>query len=65
MAELRGTDFWSEGGATGLHWLKYEMGAAAIRKINIESAGLLSPLQPGVLRADQREPADRARSRGA
>jgi len=37
MAELRGTDFWSEGGATGLHWLKYEMGAAAIRKINIES----------------------------
>ena len=38
MTELRGTDFWSEGGATGLHWLKYEMGAAAIRKINIESA---------------------------
>lgn len=36
--ELRGTDFWSEGGATGLHWLKYEMGAAALRKINIESA---------------------------
>ncbi|TML08512.1 MAG: hypothetical protein E6G39_17755 [Actinobacteria bacterium] len=37
MLELRGTDFWSEGGATGLYWLKYEMGAAAMRKINLES----------------------------
>lgn len=36
--ELRGTDFWSEDGATGLHWLKYEMGAAALRKIELESA---------------------------
>ena len=39
MLELRGTDFWSDGGATGLYWLKYEMGAAAIRKINLESPG--------------------------
>ncbi|HYN15352.1 MAG TPA: Ig-like domain-containing protein, partial [Terriglobales bacterium] len=36
---LRGTDFWSDGGGTGLYWLKYEMGAAAIRKINLESPG--------------------------
>jgi hypothetical protein len=37
--ELRGTDFWSDGGATGLYWLRYEMGAAAMRKIEIESPG--------------------------
>jgi hypothetical protein len=37
--ELKGTDFWSEGGGTGLFWLKYEMGATAIRKINLESPG--------------------------
>ena len=37
VPELRGTDFWSEGGATGLYWTKYEMGAAAIRKIALES----------------------------
>ena len=39
VAELKGTDFWSEGGATGLYWTKYEMGAAAIRKIELESPG--------------------------
>lgn len=39
MLVLRGTDFWSDGGGTGLDWLKYEMGAAAIRKINLESPG--------------------------
>jgi YD repeat-containing protein len=39
MPILRGTDFWSDGGATGLYWEKYEMGAAAIRKINVESPG--------------------------
>jgi hypothetical protein len=37
MPILKGTDFWSESGGTGLYWLKYEMAAAAIRKINIES----------------------------
>lgn len=37
VPELRGTDFWSEGGATGLYWTKYEMGAAAMRKIALES----------------------------
>jgi hypothetical protein len=36
---LRGTDFWSDDGGTGLYWLKYEMAAAAIRKINLESPG--------------------------
>ncbi|MGB9106500.1 MAG: Ig-like domain-containing protein [Terriglobales bacterium] len=39
MLVLRGTDFWSDGGGTGLDWLKYEMGAASIRKINLESPG--------------------------
>ncbi|MFI5054568.1 MAG: fibronectin type III domain-containing protein, partial [Acidimicrobiia bacterium] len=39
VPELRGTDFWSDGGATLLYWTKYEMAAAAIRKINIESPG--------------------------
>ena len=36
---LRGTDFWSDGGATLLYWTKYEMAAAAIRKMDIESPG--------------------------
>ncbi|HYY70598.1 MAG TPA: Ig-like domain-containing protein, partial [Terriglobales bacterium] len=39
MLVLRGTDFWSDSGGTGLYWLKYEMAAAAIRKINLESPG--------------------------
>ncbi len=39
VPEIRGTDFWSDGGGTGLYWLRYEMAAAAIRKINIESPG--------------------------
>ena len=39
MPELRGTDFWSDGGGTGLFWLRYEVGAKAIEKINIESPG--------------------------
>ncbi len=39
VPELRGTDFWSDGGATGLYWTKYEMGAAAMRKIELESPG--------------------------
>jgi hypothetical protein len=39
MLVLRGTDFWSDGGGTGIFWLKYEMAAAAIRKINLESPG--------------------------
>jgi hypothetical protein len=34
---LRGTDLWSDGGATGLFWLRYEMGAAALRKVELES----------------------------
>lgn len=38
MPELRGTDFWSDSGGTGLHWLRYEMAAAALRKLNLESA---------------------------
>jgi hypothetical protein len=37
VAELRGTDLWSDGGGTGLYWLRYEMGAAALRKIELES----------------------------
>lgn len=37
MPELRGTDFWSDGGGTGLYFLRYEMAAAAIKKIQIES----------------------------
>ena len=37
--ELRGTDFWSDGGGTGIYWNRYEVGAAAIRKIGIESPG--------------------------
>lgn len=39
VPEIRGTDFWSDGGGTGLYWLRYEMAAAAVRKINIESPG--------------------------
>jgi len=39
VPEIQGTDFWSDGGGTGLYWLRYEMAAAAIRKINIESPG--------------------------
>jgi hypothetical protein len=39
VPELRGTSFWSDGGGTLLYWTKYEMAAAAIRKINIESPG--------------------------
>lgn len=38
MPELRGTDFWSDSGGTNLHWLRYEMAAAALRKLNLESA---------------------------
>jgi hypothetical protein len=34
---LRGTDLWSDGGGTGLYWTRYEMGAAALRKIELES----------------------------
>ena len=36
---LRGTSFWSAGSGTLLYWTKYEMAAAAIRKIEIESPG--------------------------
>ena len=39
VPEIRGTDFWSDGGGAGLYWLRYEMAATAIRKINIESQG--------------------------
>jgi Bacterial Ig domain len=39
VPELRGTDFWSDGGGTLLYWTRYEMAAAAIRKIEIESPG--------------------------
>lgn len=39
VAELRGTDFWSDGGGTGIYWNRYEVGAAAMRKIEIESPG--------------------------
>ena len=56
VPELRGTDFWSEGGGTLLYWTKYEMAAAAIRKIDARVAGLLRGVQPGVLRAHQRDP---------
>jgi hypothetical protein len=37
VATLRGTDLWSDGGGTGLYWLRYEMGAAALRKVELES----------------------------
>ena len=30
---LTTTDFWSDGAGTGIYWLRYEMGAAAIIKI--------------------------------
>lgn len=36
---LRGTNFWSDSGGTHLYWLRYEVGAAAIRKIQIEMPG--------------------------
>ena len=39
VPELRGTDFWSDGGGTGIYWNRYEVGAAAMRKIEIESPG--------------------------
>lgn len=39
VPELRGTNFWSDDGGTLLHWTRYEMAAAAIRKLNIESPG--------------------------
>ena len=39
LPELRGTDFWSDSGGTGIFWKRYEVGAAAMRKINIESPG--------------------------
>jgi Bacterial Ig domain len=42
VPELRGTDFWSDGGGTLLYWTRYEMAAAAIRKIEIESPGFYS-----------------------
>lgn len=37
--ELRGTDFWSDGGGTNLYFRRYEMGAVAMRKIQLESPG--------------------------
>ena len=39
VPELRGTDFWSDGGGTGIYWNRYEVGAAAMHKIEIESPG--------------------------
>jgi hypothetical protein len=36
MPEIRGTDYWSDSTGTGIYWLRYEMGAAATRKINLE-----------------------------
>ena len=65
VPELRGTDFWSEGGATGLYWTKYEMGAAAMRKIELESPGFYQAVQRGVLPPHQREPDGRAADPGA
>lgn len=37
VAELRTTDFWSDSGGMGLSWRRYEMAAAAMRKIHIEN----------------------------
>lgn len=42
VPELRGTDFWSDGGGTWLYWVRYETAAEAIRKINLESANFYS-----------------------
>lgn len=39
VPEIRGTDFWSDGGGTGIYWNRYEVGAAAMHKIEIESPG--------------------------
>ena len=36
VKELRTTDFWSDSGGMGIFWERYEMAAAAIRKIQIE-----------------------------
>ena len=33
---LTTTDFWSDDGGTGIYWLRYEMGAAAIHKIMMD-----------------------------
>ena len=39
VPNLRTTDFWSDSGGMNLHWVRYEMAAAAIRKIELEHPG--------------------------
>lgn len=39
VPELRTRDFWSNSGGTLLHWVRYEMAAAAIAKIELEHPG--------------------------